>query len=161
MASKKTKKSNRVDRAVIAGKNEKIINDLLLQFAYTLTIAVLTVFVFNATGDYKYGQGAYVTTRVAMWILFGISVAMGIIFAIMYKNKARNSFKVTAIYSFITAGVAFWYVGLEKVLYGLRVSWYTGTYQILKVMFPILAVAAVAEFTVYFVRYYSLNGKKR
>ncbi len=161
MPAKKNGKMSRADKASVAAKNEKIMSDLLLQFAYTLTVAVLTIFVFNATGEYRYGQGAYVVTRVAMWILMGLSLAAGIVFAFLYKNKGRTGFKISSVYLFITAFVAFWYVGLEKVLYGLSVSWYTGTYQILKIMFPLLAVAAIAEFAVYFVRYFKVNGKSK
>lgn len=161
MPAKKKSQITKADRSKSAAKNEKIINDLLLQFAYTLSIAVLTIFVFNARGKYLYGHGAYVATRTAMWILFGLALVLGIVWAVLYKNKNRTGFKTASVYSFITAFVAFWYVGLEKILFGLKISWYTGTYQILKLLFPLIAVAAIAEFAVYFVRYYTLNGKKK
>lgn len=161
MSAKKTKKMDKHDRAVMAAKNEQIINDLLLQFAYTLTVSVLSIFVFNATANYRYGYGAYVTTRGFMWALFALSLILGIGFAFLYKNKGKGKYKTVSIYSFITAGVAFWYVGLEKVLFALKFGWFTGTQQILKPVFPLLGLALLAEFVVYFVRYYSLNGKKR
>ena len=83
-ASRSQKHNTKAERFTLAAKNEKIINDLLLQFAYTLTLFVLTIFVFNATAAYKYGQGAYTTTRSLMWVLFGVGLALGILFVFLY-----------------------------------------------------------------------------
>ena len=165
-ASSSQKHNTKAERLTMAAKNEKIINDLLLQFAYTLTLFVLTIFVFNATAAYKYGQGAYTTTRSLMWVLFGVGLALGILFVFLYKNKGKASYKTTSVYSFITAAVAFWYVGVEKIPYYLQniipfFSKFVGTYKAVFAMFPLLGIALVAEFAVYFVRYYSLNSKKK
>lgn len=167
MSSSKPKKSiDKSERIDIAKKNEKIINDLLLQFAYTLTICVLTIFVFNATAEFKYGLSAYDAVRGFMWVLFAAAIITGIIFAVMYKNKNRAGYKTMSIYSFVTAVVAFWYVGVEKIPYYLQnyipfFSNFTGTYKVVFAMFPLLGIAVIVEFAVYFVRYYTLNSKKK
>lgn len=164
--SKQKKHFDNSERVVVAKKNEKIINDFLLQFAYTLTICVITIFVFNAMGAYKYGHGAYTATRFISWTLFVICLALGIISTVMYKLKGKGINKTAAIYSYVTAFVMFWYVGIEKIPYYLQnvipfMSNFTGTYKVILAMFPLLGIALVAEFVIYFIRYYSLNGKKK
>ncbi len=164
--SKQKKHFDKPERAVIAKKNEKIINDFLLQFAYTLTICVITIFAFNALGSFKYGLGAYTATKFISWTLFVVCLAIGIILTVMYKLKNKDVIRTTAIYSYVTAFVMFWYVGVEKIPYYLQnvlpfMSNFTGTYKVILALFPILGIALVAEFVVYFIRYYSLNGKKK
>ena len=44
MARQKNHVQNTKDKAAAARQNEKIINDFLLQFAYTLTIGVISIF---------------------------------------------------------------------------------------------------------------------
>lgn len=164
--SKQTKHEILKDKAFIAKQNEKIINDFLVQFAYTLAIGVLSIFVYNAIGAFNYGLGAYNFTRVFIWIIFAISLAFGILFVSLAKIKKRVNYKISAIYSFVTAAVAFWYVGVEKIVYYTKsfiplLEKFSGSQRIVFAIFPMLAVAVAVEFAVYFVRYYSLNSKKK
>ena len=164
--AKQKKYFNKPERAVVAKQNEKIINDFLLQFAYTLTMCVITIFAFNALGSVNYGYGTYTTIKFVSWTLFVVCLAVGIILTVMYKLKNKDVTKTAAIYSYVTAFVMFWYVGVEKIPYYLQniipfMSKFTGTYNIILAMFPLLGIALIAEFVVYFVRYYSLNGKKK
>lgn len=146
--------------------SEKIVNDLLLQFAYTLTAFVLTIIMFNAIAQFRYGHSGYLAARGFMWALFGVSLALGIFFVCLYNNKkSKIGYKTTAIYSFITAAFAFWFVGAEQIPFYLQkiipfMGKFTGTYKVVFAMFPILAVAVIVEFAVYFYRYYTLNKNK-
>lgn len=164
--AKSKKQFNRPERAAIAKQNEKIINDFLLQFAYTLTVCVITIFAFNSLGAFKYGLGAYNAAKFMSWTFFVICLAAGIISTVMYKLKGKDILKTFSIYSYVTAFVMLWYVGVEKIPYYLQniipfMSKFIGTYKVILAMFPLLGIALVAEFVVYFVRYYSLNGKKK
>lgn len=164
--AKQRKHFDKPERAVIAKQNEKIINDFLLQFAYTLTMCVVTIFVFNALGAFKYGLGAYTTTKFIVWTLFVVCLALGIFSTVMYKLRNKDIQKTSAIYYYITSFVMFWYVGVEKIPYYLQnvlpfMSKFTGTYKVILALFPLLGIALVAEFVVYFIRYYSLNGKRK
>lgn len=164
--AKSKKQFNRPERAAIAKQNEKIINDFLLQFAYTLTICVITIFAFNALGAFKYGLSAYTATKFVAWALFVICLALGIFSTIMYKISNKDILKTTSIYCYVSSLVMFWYVGVEKIPYYLQnvlpfMSKFTGTYKVILALFPLLGIALVAEFVVYFIRYYSLNGKRK
>ncbi|GEM_PF-2389757 len=158
MASKKTNKN--VSYTYV----EKITNDLLIQFAYTLVVAVLTIFVFNATGVFKYGIDTYNFVRGACWVLFALFAVGGVVALIFYKSKDIHKLKTLSIYSFITALVMFWYVGVEKIPYYLKgiipvLNKVSGTYKVIFCMFPLLGVAIIAEFVAYFIRYYSSSKK--
>lgn len=154
------------DKAIMARENEKIINDFLLQFAYTLTIGVISIFVYNALGVFGYGLDVYNSTKALIWVMFGVSLVAGISLAVLYKINGKNKMKISAIYSFITAVVMFWYVGVEKIPYALKefipfMEKFAGSQKVIFAAFPLLGIALVAEFVVYFVRYYSLNGRKK
>ena len=154
------------DKAVVAKQNEKIINDFLLQFAYTLTIGVISIFVYNATGVFQYGMGAYNFTRTFMWVLFAAALVAGITFTVLNIIKGKKPLGLPAVYSFVTSAVAFWFVGVEKVVYYSKavipfLEKFASAQKITFAIFPLLGIAIVAEFIVYFARYYSLNSKKK
>lgn len=164
--SKQNKHEVFKDKAFVEKQNEKIINDFLVQFAYTLTIGVISIFVYNAIGAFNYGLAAYNFTKTFVWIAFAFALALGIIFTVMAIIKKKKSLKISAVYSFVTAAIAFWYVGVEKVVYYTKsfipfLEKFSGSQRIVFAVFPMLAVAVAVEFIVYFVRYYSVNGKKR
>lgn len=166
MAKSKKHIQNTQDKAAVAKQNEKIINDLLLQFAYTLTVGVISIFVYNAIGMVKYGVGAYSASVIFMWVLFAISLVGGIASTVLSIIKSKKNIKTLSIYLYITAFVSFWCVGFQKVVVALKgvfpfLDIFTGPDKIILVLFPMLAVALVVEFVVYFVRYYSLNSKKK
>ena len=163
MSTAKSERKVNMDNMTKKQKHEKIVNDLLLQFAYTLTAFVLTIIMFNAIAQFRYGHSGYLMARGFMWTLFGISVALGILFICLYNTKkSKSGFKITAIYSFVTAAFAFWFVGAEHIPFYLQkilpfMSYFTGTYKVVFAMFPILSLAVIVEFVVYFIRYYSVN----
>lgn len=167
MSASKPKKTNSMaDKMSLKQKNEKIINDLLLQFAYTLTICVFTIFIYNATVNISYGTGMYYATRGFSWAMVAISLIVGVLCLVLYRKDQKSIQKTVAIYSFVTALVMFWYVGVEKIPYYLQnvmpfFSNFVGTYKAVTALFPLLGIAVIAEFVVYFVRYYSVNGKKK
>lgn len=164
MARQKNHVQNTKDKAAAARQNEKIINDFLLQFAYTLTIGVISIFMYNAA-NYMYGYGAYNFSSKLMWSVFAITAVLCIVFAVLYKLKEQNKYKTMSVYSFVTAVIAFWYVGVQEVVYRLKISFlsnfFTGAPKIILCIFPLLGIALVAEFVVYFVRYYKINRKKK
>jgi magnesium-transporting ATPase (P-type) len=164
MANMKQNKHNNIkEKAIIAKKNEKVINDFLLQFAYTLMIGVISIFMYNAA-NFRYGSGAYDFSNKLMWIVFAISLILCILFAALYKIKSNGKYKITSIYALVTALVAFWYVGVQEVVYRLNIAFlskfFTGAPKIILCIFPALGLALVVEFAVYFIRYYSINRKK-
>lgn len=164
MARTKQKKQNIADKAVIARENEKIINDFLLQFAYTLTIGVITIFMYNAlTYRNGYGYDAYIFANKISWFAFAVTLVLGILFIALYIIKKNNKYKITSIYSLVTAVVAFWYVGVQEIVHRAPFlkNIFSGNERIIICIFPLLGIALIAEFAVYFVRYYSLNGKKK
>lgn len=163
MSTANSVKKGNMDNMTKKQKHEKIINDLLLQFAYTLTAFVLTIIMFNAIAQFRYGHSGYLAARGFMWALFGVSAALGILFVCLYNTKkSKSGYKTASIYSFVTAVFAFWFVGAEQIPYFLQkfipfMSNFTGTYKVVFAMFPILSVAVIVEFVVYFIRYYSSN----
>lgn len=163
MSAAKSERKFKMNNVSKKQTREKIVNDLLLQFAYTLTAFVLTIIMFNALAQFRYGHSGYIAARGFMWTLFGVSVALGILFIYLYNTKkSKLGYKTTAIYSFITAAFAFWFVGVEQIPFFLQkfipfMSNFVGTYKVVFAMFPILAIAVITEFVVYFIRYYSVN----
>ena len=63
---KLTKHDSIKEKAVLAKRSEKIINDFLLQFAYTLLIGVVTIFAFNGIANYSYGGETYLSMTAFM-----------------------------------------------------------------------------------------------
>ncbi len=164
MAKMKQSKHDSVkEKATLAKRNEKVINDFLLQFAYTLTIGVISIFMYNAS-NFMYGDAAYRASNKFMWGLFALTLVLCIAFLVLYILKKQNKHKTLAIYSFATAAVAFWYVGVQEIVYGLKVpfvsKFFTGAPKIILCIFPLLGIALAVEFIVYFIRYYKINRKK-
>lgn len=164
MARQKNHVQNTKDKAAVVRQNEKIINDFLLQFAYTITIGVISIFMYNAA-NYMYGYGAYNFSSKLMWGVFVITAVLCIVFAVLYKLKEQNKYKTMSVYLFVTAVIAFWYVGVQEVVFILKISFlsnfFTGAPKIILCIFPLLGIALVVEFAVYFVRYYKINRRKK
>ena len=163
---KQTKHDNIKEKAVIAQKNEKVINDFLLQFAYTLLIGVITIFAFNGIANYSYGPETYGSMVNFMKIAAIVTFIIGIVSLICGIIKKKHGFKILSIYSFITTVVFMWYIS-DKIVDMINISFITnlyksigGIYNFMLLLFPVLGLAVVAEFIVYFVRYYKVNRKK-
>ena len=95
-------------------------------------------------------------------IAFVIGIA-SLVWGIIKKN---HGFKILSIYSFVTTIVFMWYVSHE-IVDMINISFITnlyksigGIYNFMLLLFPVLGLAVVAEFIVYFVRYYKVNRKK-
>ncbi len=152
------------NKAVIAKQNERIINDFLLQFAYTLSIGVLTIFIYNGMGIYAYGAETYGIMKTIVNILAGVSFALGIFSTVWYKLKNKTGYKVLGIYSFITTAISLIYIS-DKIVGLLKIDIIDNLYPSIEraifAVFPLLGIALVAEFAVYFIRYYNVNSKKK
>lgn len=163
---KLTKHDSIKEKAVLAKRSEKIINDFLLQFAYTLLIGVVTIFAFNGIANYSYGGETYLSMTAFMKNAAIIAFVIGIVSLVWGIIKKNHGFKILSIYSFVTTIVFMWYVSHE-IVDMINISFITnlyksigGIYNFMLLLFPVLGLAVVAEFIVYFVRYYKVNRKK-
>lgn len=164
MARQKNHVQNIKDKAAVARQNEKIINDILLQFAYTLTIGVISIFMFNAlTYRNGYDYSAYVFANKFSWFAFAVTLVLGILFAALYIIKKNNKYKIICIYLFVTSAVSFWYVGVQEIVHRLPFlkNIFSGNESIILCIFPLLGIALVVEFAVYFIRYYKINKRNK
>jgi len=158
-------KHTKQEKAILAKKNEKVINDFLLQFAYTLLIGVITIFAFNGIANYSYGPETYMSMIKFMKTAAIVTFVIGIASLIWGIIKKKHGFKILAIYSFITTVVFMWYVS-HDIVDMLNISFITDLYRSIGInkftllLFPVLGLAIVAEFVVYFIRYYKINHKK-
>lgn len=139
-------------KAQNALKEEKIVNDFLLQFAYSIFATMLLMYIYNGR-MFKYGADICVAMPAVIWILFGVFAVLGIVFMFLHKAKDKGGFKTAAIYMFITAGGMFWCIGFETLFDLLKISvpFYNAQRAMLS-LFVIIAVATVIEFIMYFVR---------
>ena len=162
---KQTKHDNIKEKAVIAQKNEKVINDFLLQFAYTLLIGVITIFAYNGIANLSYGIETYESMNSFMKYAAIVMFVIGIISLIWGIIKKKHGFKILSIYSFITTVVFMWYIS-DRIVDFINIQFLTdlyrsfGSLKIILSLFPLLGIAIVAEFVVYFIRYYKINRKK-
>lgn len=164
MAKQKKHGQDIKDRVILAKQNEKIINDFLLQFAYTLTIGVVTIFMYNGIALHGYGYEAHKAMVSFMSAASVVTFILGIIFAVWYKLKDKKSLKTLSVYSFVTAIIALWYIS-DKVVDKINIAFISNLYptitKAILLIFPLLGIALIVEFAVYFIRYYKLNGKKK
>ena len=162
---KQTKHDGIKEKAVIAQKNEKVINDFLLQFAYTLLIGVITIFAYNGIANISYGVETYESMVSFMKLAAIVMFVIGIISLVWGIIKKKHGFKILSIYSFITTVVFMWYIS-DKIVDFINVQFLSdlyrsfGSLKIILSLFPLLGIAIVAEFVVYFIRYYKINRKK-
>ena len=145
------------DKAVLAKQNEKIINDFLLQFAYTLTIGVISIFMYNGIAMLGYGFETYNSmVGFAKGAAF-VTLILGIVFAVLATIKKKNGFKILSIYSFVTTAVSLWYIS-DKVIdffnNKLNMSFLKDIYleqlggiaKGILLIFPVLGLALIVEF---------------
>ena len=159
------------DKANLARQNEKIISDFLLQFAYTLTIGVISIFMYNGIAMVGYGLDTHNSMVGFMQNIALITFVLGIVFAVWYKLKKKNGLKILSVYSFVTTIVSLWYVSHKVADFlgdKLHLSFvkdlyidHLGITKSILLIFPALGLALIVEFAVYFIRYYKLNGKKK
>ena len=83
-----------------------------------------------------------------------------------FPKKKKNGFKVLSVYSFVTTVVFMCYISHE-IVDKINITFITnlyrsigGIYNFMLLLFPLLGVAIVTEFVVYFIRYYKINRKK-
>ncbi len=146
--------NNRVkkEKALKTVTKEKIVNDFLLQFTYSIFAAMLLMYIYNGR-MFKYGNGIGLAMPAIIWTLFGIFAVLGIIFVYKYKTNEKNGFKTAAIYMFISAAGMFWCIGFETImdLFNITIPFYNARKMML-VLFIAIAASAVVEFVMYFVR---------
>lgn len=131
---------------------DKIVNDFLLQFTYSILGAMLLMYIYNGR-LFKYGSSVGNAMPALIWTLFGIFAVLGIIFVYLYKNKNNNTYKVISIYMFVSCAGMFWCIGFETLfnLFNIVVPFYNAK-RAMEVLFIILGVSVVVEFIVYFIR---------
>lgn len=169
--AKQNKQESLRDKAALARKNEKIISDLLLQFAYTLTIGVITIFMYNGICVLGYGLDTHYSMINFMQKVAWLTFILGVVFAVWYIIKKKNSLKILSIYSFVTTVVSMWYVSdkiMDFLSDKLHITFmkelylnHGGITKAILLMFPALGLALAVEFAVYFIRYYKVNRKSK
>ncbi len=149
--------NNKVKKAELIAKEEKIVNDFLLQFAYSIFSAMLLMYIYNGR-MFKYGADICLAMPAIIWTLFGIFAVLGIVFTVLHKLKDKGSYKIAAIYMFISAAGMFWCIGFETLFDLLHISipLYSAQRAMLS-LFIIIGIATVVEFVMYFVRYAKLK----
>lgn len=143
---------NKVKKAEKITIEEKIVNDFLLQFAYSIFAAMLLMYIYNGR-MFKYGADICLAMPKVIWVLFGIFLVLGIVFMWLHKTKDVSGYKVASIYSFISAAGMFWCIGFETFfdLLHISVPFYSAQRAMLS-LFVIIGIATVIEFVMYFVR---------
>lgn len=164
MAKMKQSKHDSIrEKVSLAKRNEKVINDFLLQFAYTLLIGVVSIFAYNGIANISYGYETHIAMIDFMKAIAIITFVIGIVSLIWSIIKKKNGFKILSIYSFITTVFALWCIS-DKIVDKLNIGFITNLYpsitKMLLLIFPLLGIALIAEFAVYFIRYYKINRKK-
>lgn len=141
------------DKALKNLTKEKIVNDFLLQFTYSIFAAMLMLYIYNGR-MFKYGAEIGTAMPAIIWTLFGIFAVLGIYFICMYKTKQKSGFKTAAVYMFISAAGMFWCIGVETFMNISRISLpFYNARRAMLVLFMIIGIATVVEFIAYFVRY--------
>ena len=162
---KQSRPDNIKEKAILAKRNEKIVNDFLRQLAYTLLIGVVTIFAFNGIASYSYGGETYNTMVNFMKGAAIVAFVIGIVSLVWGIINKKHGFKILSIYSFVSTIVFMWYISHE-IVDAINITFISdlysnfGIYKFTLLLFPLLGVAVVAEFAVYFVRYYKINRKK-
>ncbi len=139
-------------KAKKAAMQEKIVNDFLLQFTFSILSAMLLMYIYNGR-LFKYGSSVGNSMPAFIWILFGVFAVLGIIFTYLYKNKGKNGFKVAAIYMFILCAGMFWCIGFETLfnLFNIVVPFFNAK-RAMEALFILIGVSVVVEFVIYFIR---------
>lgn len=142
----------RKDKAIKSITKEKIVNDFLLQFTYSIFAAMLLMYIYNGR-MFKYGNGVGAAMPAIIWTLFAIFAVLGIYFVYKYKTKRKSGFKTAAIYMFVSAAGMFWCIGFETVMniFNIRIPFYNARRAML-LLFCVIGLSAVIELIVYFVR---------
>lgn len=164
MSSQTTKELAKQNRAAKISKSEKITNDFLLQFAYSIILFMVVTYIYNASVRLSFGWEMSEPVMRAGMVLCAVSALAGIAFAVLAKLKGRNGFKITSIYCFVTAAAMGWCCVLEKILYRFPAIWsHINRIRMILMMFGFIALSVVVELAVYFIRIYRLKhaGKKR
>ena len=151
-----------VNKKTKLDKSEKISNDFLLQFAYSIASSIVLLFVYNAS-LFRYGGGIGSAMPKVLWVLFGIFVLLGSYYICMWRKTDRNGFKITAIYMFVTAVGFFWCVGLQQIPYYLKrfipsLSYFANTERLMRILFILLGLSVIVEIVVYLLRTKSADG---
>ena len=100
------------------GRKEKISNDFLLQFAYNIAALIMLTFLYNGSLQ-RYGGGVLLAMPAILWVGFGIFAAAAVTYAVLWRLKARNGYKIAAIYLGATALGFFWCIGAQRIAWRL------------------------------------------
>ncbi len=142
-------KENKAKKAAI---QEKIVNDFLLQFTFSIVSAMLLLYIYNGR-LFKYGSSVGNSMPAFIWTLFAVFAVLGIIFTYFYKNKGKGSFKVAAIYMFVLCAGMFWCIGFETLfnLFNIVIPFFN-VKRAMEALFILIGISVVVEFVIYFIR---------
>lgn len=162
MANKKlqdkftTKKIDKKDKAL---KEEKIVNDFLLQVTYSILSAIVVLFIYNCR-MFNYGTNIGLQTPAIIWSLFGVFAVLTIIGFVKYKTTKKTGYRTFSIYMLISALGMFWCIGVEDFFDLIKVSGvFPGAKQFMTILFWIIGLSVPAEIVAYFVRMTKLKKK--
>ena len=153
------------------GKREKISNDFLLQFAYNIAASILLMYIYNSR-LYRYGSGIGMAMPVLLWSGFGLFAAAAAAYAVLWRLKGRNGYKVAAIYLGATALGFFWCIGVQVIaawlayrvgLFPPFFGFFANAAKQIQMLFYAVALAVAVEigFYIYRMRQLSKAVKKK
>ena len=138
-------------------KEEKIVNDFLLQISYSILAAIVVLFVYNCR-MFNYGTAIGLQAPYFIWTLFGIFALLSVFGFV--KGRRKKSYKIFGIYMAISAGMMFWCIGVEQFLQLIKLSQiYPGPKQFMSILFWLIGLSIPVEIIVYFVRMTKLKKK--
>jgi len=145
-------------------KSEKIANDFLLQLTYAILSSIALLFIYNGR-LFKYGNDIGASMPAFLWAMFIISAIIGIGLLYLWKTKAKNIYKVSAIYAFVTSGGFFWCIGLEKIAYYLGkyipfLKYFANSKRLLDILFIVIGLSVPVGIANYFYRIKMIKQKK-
>lgn len=140
-------------------KEEKIVNDFLLQISYSIISAIVILFVYNCR-MFNYGTSIGLQAPYFIWTFFGIFIILAIFGFIKGRSKIKRSYRTFGIYMVISAGMMFWCIGVEQFLQLIKFSQiYPGPKNFISILFWLIGLSVPVEIIVYFVRMTKLKKK--
>lgn len=145
-------------------KSEKIANNFLLQLTYAILSSIVLLFVYNGR-VFKYGNDIGLAMPAFLWTMFILMAIIGAVLLYLWKTKQKNTYKISAIYSFITSAGFFWCIGLEKIAYYLGnfipfFKYFANAERSIKYLFIIIGLSIPIGIANYFFQVRKIKSRK-
>jgi len=145
-------------------KSEKIANDFLLQLTYAILSSIALLFIYNGR-VFKYGNDIGLAMPAFLWTMFVLTGLLGIFLLYLWKTKAKNIYKVTAIYAFVTSGGFFWCVGVQEIANYLGnliplFKYFANSERLIRLLFIIIILSIPAGIANYYFQIKKIKSKK-